>query len=264
MNTNDIMEAMGGVDPALVNEANERPSAMRALRIALPAAACLCLALGIFAAVKLGAKRPDGNITAQQTGKQGTVQEAYASPNKDASAAVLPADPTESSGSFMPFDGNEGAEDPAKQVRTFVTYYEPVGSTEHPLICAGEYALSPTLRAALNEYGAIDEYGNEITYVVRVELYEDVCELVPINCEELPQYVTEEAQRLFNEAGIVTEISKYTGGEGTLWSLQLHITAQQLESFPADPRYGYWIMLRSESFDEYGEPISTTVFGGNN
>ena len=253
MKNYELLDKLGGVAPEFVAEAQKKASPARlAARIALPVAACLCIALGAFALIKTAAKPSDDPREAS------TAQNTAAVAVTPQENAVATAANTEQSG-FMPDNTDNGE----KEIRTFVTYYEPIGSPEHPLIPAGDYALSPTLRAAIGEYGALDQYGNEVIYVVAVELYEDVCQLMPSIADEVAPDVEAEAKRLFEEAGITTDISKYFDGENTHWQLNLHATAEQLQNFPANPRYGYWIMLRSEAFNEYGEPVSSVVFGGN-
>ena len=258
----EMLDKMGGIDPGYVAEAQKKASPFKlAARIALPAAACLCLALGAFAVIKAAAKQPAEPREA--SGAQNTSAVAViAQENAGATAANTEPEGAEQSG-FDPYLWPDDTDSGEKQIRTFVTYYEPVGSSEHPLIPAGDHALSPTLRTAIGEYGALDQYGNEVIYVVTVEIYEDVCQLMPSIADELAPAVEAEAKRLFEEAGITTDISKYFDGENTHWQLNLHATAEQLQNFPANPRYGYWIMLRSETFDEYGEPVSSVVFGGN-
>ena len=268
MKKNELLNAMEGIAPELIIEAErEKPALKRILRTVVPAAACLCVALGIFAVVKLHTKSSE-NAAAQQTGEIQTMQEANAAPNGSNSVDAQATDNIEDERSsvFEPVAGETDEAKDMKRVRTFITDYPRRGSTEHPLIPGGQYALSPTLRAAMNEYGALDEYGNEITYIVSVELYEGVCQLVPVTAGEHFPFpnVEEEAVRLCNEEGIIYDFSRYYDGENTTWSLRLHITAKQLESFPASPRYGYWIMLASEELDEYGRPIAHAVFEGNN
>ena len=269
MKKNELLNAMEGIAPELIIEAErEKPALKRILRTVVPAAACLCVALGIFAVVKLNSKPDENAVTSQQAGNTPVMQETNAAPNGSNSVDAQATDNIEDERSsvFEPVAGENNEAKGMKRVRTFITDYPRRGSTEHPLIPGGQYALSPTLRAAMDEYGALDEYGNEITYIVSVELYEGVCQLVPVTAGEHFPFpnVEEEAVRLCNEEGIIYDFSRYYDGENTTWSLRLHITAKQLESFNASPRYGYWIMLASEELDEYGRPIAHAVFEGNN
>ena len=253
MNDNDIMKAVGGIDPAFVAEANAPQKKHPIWRTVLPAAACLCLAIGGALLIKNSVNKvgePD-----QQTVMNETEAALTAETNTAVDEAYTAAPTGESFGQY------HQDEDGKKQIRTFITEYPLVGSEEHPLVPAGQCVLSPTLRAAMDEYGALDEYGNEIVYVVAVEIFDGPCEVIPCIGETRPEGMREEAERLFNEAGIVAELSKYFDGEETHWSMYLRATAEQLENFPADPSLGYWIMLRAEAFDEYGEPVGQTIFG---
>lgn len=277
MNNYELLDAVGGVDPKLISEAaHDMPKKSRSfLRAALPAAACLCLALGVFAAVKLigGSVDKTDDPKAAMNGEN-----AVASVTATDPAVPASADPTEApSGmetAFPDYQGSwsfltdNGANAPGTDFKavTFISSYPGEFNTEHPLLCAGDVCLSPALRAALDEYGSHDEGGHEIIYRVSVELYYDICQVSPWLGEAPFEGVASEAKRLFDEAGIISvqeHLQNDNTGEST-WAFHLHATAEQLLNFPASSQYGYYIKLYGEGYDGALATDAPVSFSGAN
>lgn len=272
MNEYDMIEAVGGIDPAFIEEAKAKNARRPLWRTVLPMAACLCLAIGGALAVKNAIAKPAA--PKEQTAVNET-QAAHPA-DTDKTQAALPDD-TETSvnngvndpvehGASVGFDVYGNTTYDPKQMVTFIDTY-PGEPTEHPAIPAGQCCLSSALRAAMAEYGDLDKNGKEIIYNVAVEIYGGTAALLPCIGAKLPEEAEAETARLA-DAGIVTVTSKswneHEDPENTVWMVYLHATAEQIRNFPVSGLYGYWLELRSEAFDEYGEPDMPVAFSGAN
>lgn len=106
----------------------------------------------------------------------------------------------------------------------------------------GEVILSPSLR------GALEEYGGEARYRIVTLEYRDGVALEPENVE------AQEALAALAGDGIVPVVeTMYQDGEVTDTLLSLHVSAEALETFPADADYGYYLKLYGEVMPDADE-----------
>ena len=111
------------------------------------------------------------------------------------------------------------------------------------------------LSAALQ--GALEEYGGRARYRVIATLFEDGVQ-IPGDSE----LANAEAERVAS-LGLFTAMETFQDATGTTFIFSLHLTAEQLRSFPASDQAGWLLELYDEQFD-MPEPIPTpyVVYNG--
>lgn len=112
----------------------------------------------------------------------------------------------------------------------------------------GQIHISKALNAAMEKYGDVDEYGNEIKYFVIIEYLQDQQIIDPTD-----ELFESERERLKKPLGldmvgdIGLETRSWDWGAYSEHGIFAHFTKAQIEKFTANPDYGYVIEL----YDNY-------------
>lgn len=114
----------------------------------------------------------------------------------------------------------------------------------------GQIHISKALSAAMEQYGDVDENGNEIVYHVVISYLQDR-QTIPATYELWEQEHMRIKEQLELGLGFETYSSDW-GAHSEHW-IHADFTKSEIESFTADPNYGYVIDL----YDNYhGYPIT--------
>ena len=242
MTGKDLLFAMGEVRDELIEEAaaagEARPRRGGLLWVGLAAAACVAAALLLphwlpryLRHTETAAIQPVP-APVSDTARPGASQPDPATPRPEVLDQVITA-PEAASG---PMTGP--AEDPPEiPAPEMIEDYELPGGEEAPdyAVNPGGVLYSPRLQAAM------EAYGDGVRYRVVVEIFAEGAQIVPDG-----EAARAEFDRL-GGLGYITSLDRYyRDGVQTAAYFTLHAALEQLQSFQANPRYGYGLWLYRE------------------
>lgn len=108
----------------------------------------------------------------------------------------------------------------------------------------GNIEVSPSLNAA------VSEYGTGAIYRIVIDLYKDGVIL---------DNYSEEAEAVMDRlaaAGYTVAVEEYNDGKVVTRYMTLHATIAQMEMFPVEDEYGYYLKLYGEVVEVCGYPLS--------
>ena len=135
-------------------------------------------------------------------------------------------------------------------VTTTIRGFEAEDSEEKIAPDNGQIHISKALKAAMEHYGDVDENGNEIIYRGVIAYLQDR-QTIPATYELWEQESARVKGQL--EFGLGFETHSWDWGAHSEHWIHANFTKSEIESFTADPNYGYVIDL----YDNYhGYPIT--------
>ena len=265
MNGNDLLDKMELIDPEYI-EAAEKSLRHRSSVIIkyAAAAACLCiLCIGTYFGMQQKAAPKELPSAAGQSpaaaaavtedldpaiSLKETELEQKESLNSASAASEDKEPKTQNSAVFSP-DITEAAKAAPRTSRPYMISDFQTDVVDLQTIPGnGRVNLS----AALTE--ALKQYGDDPKYRVVIEMYKDGV-LVDGGSAE----IAAETKRLSDE-GYITAYESFCDGENTTYTLTIHASKDQLESFPPAGDFGYILKLYGEVFD--GGIQQPEVFSG--
>ena len=259
MKAYDWIDAVGGIDYELVENAAKKPLRASAWKKVLPLAACFVLLVGACFAIPSLTRKPntEPQLAAPVPNPNGSIErtpepDVYPShpilhPGdegyEDPEPVVEPTSETAINGVNAPVEGFGPANHEVTDVKPMISSYGEMGVPVDLAVRNGGVHFSEPLLAAM------DTYGDDATYRVLVELFHDGVQIAADS-----PLAEAETHRL-GDLGYTVAIEKvYQDEVMTSCSFTLHATYEQLQAFTAGDNLGYSLLLYGEVFGDSDNP----------
>ena len=265
MKAYDWIEAVGGIDPELVEGAATEPRRYPAWKKAFPLAACFILLVSACFVIPALTRKPNpeprlGTPAPNPGGQSERSPEPDVYPSHpilqpgdegyiDPDPAVEPTSEAPVNGVNLPVDGSGPDNSEVLEVKPIISGFGEMGEPVDLVVKNGGVHFSEPL------LDAMEAYSDAATYRVLAELFHDG---VQIPADGL--LAEAEAKRL-GDLGYIVGIEKtYQDHVMTSCSFTLHATYEQLRDFSAGESLGFSLLLYGEVFGESDAPPA--VFNG--